>query len=376
MPETPEKLPFETEELQRAVSCGNIHYGLNNDNLRNAAEMIFCNAKSVTEEFHRQEIVTGNYIDFDQDKHGFPHLLSDIKLLIHFYYQAARIIEQTTKKRSNRVFVMGCGPGRLAIPWIELSKKLGIREIVLNDLLPHHVEATREKIARCYGKRKQNIDGVKITFAEGDFLKVASNMRKKFDALFAMWVVTSEICAFNSIEDLQRVRQNLYSTIKDLLTKQGVFVEDMPFSEGIGSYYYIARLKTYSILHDMGILEGENDHMLLSDFTDIPQGGGKFPYHIRYIPSNGKHRRELENSGFEENEAVITTGPSGVSNPVQYEKEFGSSDRIRELFEGNPLEKIPPFLTQKEQELLIYPNATDPMAKRKKTIMWRKRHIL
>ena len=38
---------------------------------------------------------------------------------------------------------------------------------------------------------------------------------------------------FNSLRD---VRNNLYHSVKKLLTKQGVFVEEIPFSEGIGNY--------------------------------------------------------------------------------------------------------------------------------------------
>ncbi len=367
-------LSFEPEELQRALDTGNVHHGLSNENIQKAAHIIFGDQDKITQDFYQNTIVAGNYIGFDLERHGFPNLLGDMKLLTNTYRTALHTVRQTTKNHSNKVFFMGCGPGRLAIPEIEISKKLGVREIVFNDLLADHVDATREKVAKCYGTRNQKIDGIKIEYLSGDFLQIADTIRKRFDAMFAMWFVTSEICDFESVEALREKRKLLFSQIKKLLTKQGIFVEDIPFSEGVGSYYYLARLKTYAVLHEMGIMEGENDHMLLTDFTDIQKGG--FPYHIRYVPSNGKHRRELEQAGFKEQVTTITTIPNAVKNPTQYEAEFGLPDKIKTLFEGNTIDDLLRYLTQKEYEFLATPNLTEPLAQQKKTILWRQAYMV
>ncbi len=363
------KAPFEAEELEMAVKSGNVHHTLNNENLSNAARIIFGESDHMTREYYEKTIIAGNYIGFDLEKHGFPNLLADLKILTEFFRTAIHTVTKSTKQRSGKVFFMGEGPGRTAIAAIELAKQLKIEEIVFNDLLSEHLDQTREKIAKCYNTREQKIDGVEINFLAGDFIEIASNIRKNFDALFAMWFVASEICDFSSIKALRKRRNLLYSQIRKLLTKQGVFVEDIPFSAGVGTFYYTARLKTYAILHEMGILEGENNHMLLSDFTDIQKGG--FPYHIRYVPSNGKHRDELAKAKLKEHISTLTTLPSGIKNPTQYEAEFGSPEKIQQLFEGNSIDEIIPFIEKKERDLLIYPSPTDIMAQQKKTIMWR-----
>ena len=362
--------PFEEEELQLTVNRGNIYHNLNNDNLRKAAQVIFHD--KVSKEYYQKTIVAGNYIGFDLEKHGFTNLLVHIRLLAEFFRSAIHLVGQTTRQKSNKVFFMGEGQGRTSIAAIEIAKQLQIKEIYFNDLLTEHVEHVREKVARCYGTRSQIIDGVKLQFVPGDFTEVAQNIDVQFDAIFAMWMVTSEICDFSNVDSLRDVRDNLYHSVKKLLTKQGVFVEEIPFSEGIGNFYYVARLKTYHILHEMGILEGENDHMLLTDFTDIQSSG--FPYHIRYIPCNGKHRQELESVGLVENESTVTFAPSGIKNLGLYEKEIGSSEKIVNLFAGNSIDDIIPYLKQKEQECLLFPKTTDIVAEKKKTILWRQKY--
>lgn len=360
--------PFEHEELERAVSRGNIHHTLNNENLKRAAQAIFKDQHHITKEYYQNTVVAGNYDGFDLEKHGFSSLLQNLRVLTEFFRSAIHLVDKTTKHKSDRVLFMGEGQGRTSIAAIEIAKQLRVKEICFNDLLVDHIEHIREKIAKCYGTRSQVIDGVKISFAPGDFIDIAENI-EEFDAIFAMWFVTSEICDFSSIEKLLNLRNKLYLCIKKLLTKQGVFIEEIPFSEGIGAFYYTARLKTYKILQEMGILEGENDHMLLTDFTDIQSSG--FPYHIRYIPSNGKHRQELENVGMSENESMITTSPTGIKDLGIYQEEIGTSEKIRTLFEGNSIDEIVPYLQRKEQEHLIFPKPTDITAKKTKTTLWR-----
>ncbi|NUM34725.1 MAG: hypothetical protein HUU50_09285 [Candidatus Brocadiae bacterium] len=77
-----ENQPFEIEELQRALDTGNIHHSLNNDNIKKAAHIIFGDKDRITQDFYQNTIVAGNYIGFDLERHGFPNLLADMKLLI------------------------------------------------------------------------------------------------------------------------------------------------------------------------------------------------------------------------------------------------------------------------------------------------------
>ena len=369
-----EKQPFDTEELNRAVSTGNIHHSLNNHNLEETIRIILGESDQITQEYYEKTVLAGNYLDFDLEKHGLPYVIGDLKLLTEFLRQAVHIAKTTTTDISKTVGFIGCGRGRLAVPAIELAKKLGIEELLFNDLFTEHIDITREKIAKVYGTRSTKIEGVKLSFSTGDFTKVSKRIRKKFDALFAMWFVTSEIADFSSVENLRRKREQLFSQIKKLLTKQGVFIEDIPYSEGVGAYYYLARLKTYNILHQMGILEGENNHMLATNFTDIQKTG--FPHHIRYVPSNGKHRGELENAGFEEYFSRTSTLPNATKSPQQYENEFGNPQHIKELFAGNAIDDLLQYLTKKEYEFLSYPSPTHPMSQQKKTIMWRQKQAI
>lgn len=364
-----EQCPFDPEELGRAVASGNIHHSLNNENLKKSAHIIFGDEDHISQEYYQKTIVAGNYLGFDLEKHGFPNLMGHLKQLTEYFSKAINSVNKTTRHRSDKVLFMGEGRGRTSIAAIEIAKQLRVKEVHFNDLLSEHVEHIREKIAKCYNTRDQVIDGVEISFSAGDFVEVSKKFRKRFDAIFAMWVVTSEIADFSSVDALQKLRKSLYEQVKLLLTKQGVFIEDIPFSEGIGTFYHIARLKTYKILNGMGIMEGENNHMLLSDFSDTCTA--QFLQHIRYIPSNGKKRHEMNVAGFCENESSIYLAPNGIKYPELYNKEIGSDEKIRQLFSGNSIDEIIPYLTRKEQDLLNFPKPNELLAHKTKTTLWR-----
>lgn len=371
-PERPQEtdcIPFDREELDRVYRSTNIDPKLNNKNLRKAAEVIFKGGDSFSQEFYQKTIVAGNYQEFDLDGHGFPKLLGDLKLLIHFFSTAVHTVQSTTRNRTQSILMIGSGPGRLAIPTIELAKKSEIKEIIFNDLLTDHVDKIKTRIQEVYGS-PNNADGVMIKYLSGDFVEQASSIEEQFDAIFANWYVTSEIASFENTQKLREVRRKLYDSIRTLLSKQGVFVEDLPFSEGVGSAFYIGRLKTYKILHEMGILEGENESMLLSDFSSIQSEG--FPFHIRYVPPNGKHRRELENAGLQENEPRVSTLPIGIKNYKEYAEHFKGDKKVKSLIEDNDIEQVLRYLESCERNYLLHPKTTDPSAEKMKTVLWRK----
>lgn len=187
-----------------------------------------------------------------------------------------------------------------------------------------------------------------------------------------MWFVTAEIADFSSVENLRAKREQLYSSINKSLSKQGVFVEDIPYSEGVGSFYYLVRLKTYAALNKLGILSGESHNIIITDYRQNKHVKGTD--HIRYAPANGEHYKELEKAGFELNFFRITTQTRGFKDILAYEKEFGDYERIQSIFSGNDLDAIISYLEMKEKSLLIAPSSSDPMAKKKKTVMWRKQH--
>jgi len=370
---TDEVVPIDLEELAIAVRKGNLNDSLSYENLEKAAIEIFGNqGSSLSKEEYQGRVVKGNYDGFDLEGHGAPNFIPDLILLTRFFSEAVRLASTTTTNNSNKALVIGCGSGRLAIPIIELARKLGIKEIVFNDLLELHVDKTRDRVRDCYNTEDTKIDGVKLDFMVGDFLKISEKLinetRKRFDAIISMWFVTSEISDFSSLEALKEIRKELYSRIKELLTKQGGFIEDNPFSEA-GSFYYNSRLKTYDILQKMGILKGVNDQMILSDFRNIQTTG--FPFHVRFTPPNGKHKRELNDVGLGEHLTSITTIPNGIKSLEDYQRKFGDPNKIRELFESNDIDPLKQYLYDQQGILLTMPASSDLLAQKKKTVLWR-----
>ncbi len=366
---------FDDEELRNATQCAN-HGDLNIWTLHKAAEKVFGGETSISPEKYRK-IVEGNYDDYDLERHGSVHFLTDLRLLAKTFQIGINVVRQTTSDRSKQVLFMGCGPGRLAIPSIELAKKEGIKRIVFNDLLEHHIEKTRQKIIDFYNTSTCNIDGVQVDFLVGDFIEkgeeLIQNINERFDAIFSNWFVTTEIADFSDKDRLQKSRRVLYKTILDLLTKQGVFIEDIPYSEGVGTYYYLGRLKTYAILDQMRALQGINDQLLISNFSHVQEGG--FPYHLRYVPANGKHRTEMENAGFIEHLTAVDTIPNGFKSGrmSRYNKEAEVSN-IQKLIQRAPYNTFMAQIRAFEFDLLHVPSPLeDPMAKQKKTTIWRKK---
>jgi len=365
--------PIDLEELAIAVKNGNLDDSLSYEKLEEAAREIFGDSKkSLSKRDYQEKVVKGNYDGFDLESHGAPNFIPDLILLTRFFSEAVRLASATTTNNSGKAFVMGCGSGRLAIPIIELAKKLGIKEIIFNDLLESHVDETRDKVRHCYNTEETNIDGIELDFVVGDFLKIAEELinetRKRFDAIISMWFVTSEICDFSSSEALREIRKELYSKIQELLTKQGGFIEDSPFSEA-GSFHYNSRLKTYAILKKIGILEGVNDQMILSNFSNIQKTG--FPFHVRFAPPNGKHKSELGNAKLGEHLTSITTIPSGITNLEGYQRLFSDPDKIRELFESNEIDDLLKYLYKQQGLLLTMPGTSNLLAHKKKTVLWR-----
>lgn len=369
-----DKLAIDEEELVCAVNAANIYPALNTDRIRETINIILENPD--IQEGHYTNVIRGNYDGLDLMAHGFIHLVQDLRLLVHFFLEAENIVSHTTSQRSEQVLFLGKGPGRTSIAAIEIARKLKLRRIVFNDLIPEHIEQLREIVAKCYNTRDQKIGRLEICFDEGDFLQIADrihgNFEAEFDGIFAMWSVLSEGAEFQSVEALKEKRTQLYAFLHNLLGKQGVLIEDVPYSEGVGSFYYLLRLKTYHVLHEMGVLEGENDSIIVTNYSDTQSTG--YPFHMRYAPPNGKHYSELAHAGFGEYHNIVTTLPSGFQGAGrdQYEEMFGTPDKIRDLFMGNNLVDVENYLLEQERVLLTPNDKHHPMAKRKKTTLWRK----
>lgn len=358
--------PPTKDELQIALSMSEDIPSINIKNLRETAKRILEKKPPAVgfKEFYTDTVIAGNYENFDLDKHGLPNLLDDLWTLIKFYNSGVNTVRSSIANPTGNAFVMGCGSGRLAIPYIELSqeKHLNMKRIVFNDLVSGYLEQTREKIADLYNTRKQEIGGVKIDFIQGDFLEISQKLRQKFDIMFAMWFVTSEIADFSSIEKLRKTREELFLKVKNILINKGVFVEDVPFTEGAGAYYYLAQLISYVVLDEMNKLKGENENIILTNFSDIQETG--FPHHMRYAPQNGKHRSELEKAGFTESDVHVVTLPSAIIKPDKLQRLL-SNENILQLFQKNDISYLLTHLNT-QKYLLTYPNDNAPEAQRKK----------
>lgn len=251
------------------------------------------------------------YKDFNLEERGGPSLMLDYALLMKYFGRAYQEVMDPTKsgERTRRVLDIGCGTGRLSILMIELAKKLGLREIVFNDLIEGHVNATRKKIKDTYGDRANirdnfgHVDGLSISFYAGDFSEIAEKVGHlgEFDIVSAMWFVTSEVLDVTSSAANRKVRQDFYRKIKNVLSKNGVFIEDIPES-GQSGFYKISRYFTYEILNKRGILganpdfPGSSPENINMSLTNIP--GKAKPFHIRCLEFNGAHEELLRSVGL------------------------------------------------------------------------------
>ncbi|MDF2378606.1 MAG: class I SAM-dependent methyltransferase [Candidatus Gracilibacteria bacterium] len=360
------------EELEKAHHINDSRYPeITFRNLRKAAGWLFENGQITNEEFKR--ITIAFYNNFDLKKRGGPNYWEDCALLIDAYSDAyAEVMDPTTSGvRTGRVLDIGCGNGRLSVLLIELAKRTKMKEVVFNDLLPEHIEATRKYIGEVYQTNTDDevtvIDGVKIRFEAGDFAEVAKKKNLgKFDIVTAMWFVTSEILSLVSSEELRRVRLDFFKKIRLLLPKHGIFIEDIPES-GLAGFYKISRYYTYELLQERGVLMQNPNHpesapeAINMSLTNIPDKN--HPYHIRCLEFNGSHEALLKAAGFYKKTSTVGDIPTKATAEV--EPDFIS------MFSNNTSLQIIRNKMQSLSQDFTYRDPEEPQKWRKKILyLW------
>ncbi len=368
------KNPFEDkEQLQRALAIGNgpDSLELNNRMIEEAVEALFPNGATTLPPDRYLEIISGNYVGFDLKQHGARFNLHDFALLTKHLFEATNSTRQASTDISNEWLAIGCGQGRDAVPMIELAVRNKIEKLTFNDLLADGVEQTRELIRSIYGDA-QVIDGVKLDFLVGDAAELDVNEMSKQDLVIAWWFVTSEIADFSSSDALSLKRSRFYENIRKMLTKYGAFIEDLPYSDvsRLGHYYYM-HAKSHYYLKKRGILPEDNHRILVTNFSDVQEGG--IPYHIRLLDHNGNHRNRMERlHGFAEASSEITVMPAAIK--IEHEEAFNALFETHEgvmgIFEGDRRE-IEQRLNQMKSTMTEPYDSQDPNRIVKKTYVWR-----
>ncbi len=366
---------FAEEELEKAIKTGTTNPALQLTPIKTAVDFIFGpqNELELTPQRYL-ELLEAAYTSLDLEKHGLPHFICDVKNLIKFFAEITTNIKQKQNKDPENVFIVGCGPGRLAPFEVAIATKLGFKEIVFNDLLDQHIEKTRTRLMEAFNtSNPENIEGIDIKYQTGDIVEVAEVMEETFDAIFAWWFVTPEIADFSSTEALRKKRETLYKNIVKILKQKGFFIEDIPDSST--GFFYWLRAKTFAVLQEKELLEGENQNMIVTNYSNyVHQKAGGFPYHIRYAPTFPKHTSEMIRAGLIQSGITETTMlPSGIADYQQFQEIFDNPKHLLEMIMGDSLQNVLKVLQRGEAETLNFPDLTDPLAKRKNTSMWQKR---
>ncbi len=360
---------MDDEERDLILNVGTLNtHPLNNRRLYKAMQRIFLGDKFLTPERYRA-IVEGNYTGLNLGEHGNPYQIQDFRSLLYAFAHASANLESTTKERTNAILIAGCGSGRLAVPTVELAKKYGFQKVVHLDLLQDHVDQTEALLREVYAHDRTALDGVELEFITGDLINKAEEIhasaRAQFDMVFATWFVTPEIADFSSSENLKKSRVRLYKAIANVLSKRGIFVEDIPDVDQPGRFYNIGKVKTEHLLGHKDILPGLNRHMLLSNFQRGTGGTEQFPYHLRFTPTKRYHEIELRRAGLvHHGQARTVTQPIGV-RPGMNTTEFNNGERMHALIARNSIPDIDDELERREKSLTIPPrNPEEAQVKR------------
>lgn len=362
---------------------GNLHEALNYEHIKTVAQDLFRDGGLIKAGKH-QDMITGSYDGMDLKKHGAVHYLSDLRLFTQVFRDAIQEVYSQVPIGQRKKKIMSVGEaGRLIIPTIEIAHKKGIKDIVISELNKNHVEQTKKVISEVYDKQftstqdSIDINGLHVEFILGDFLKIAEQIRQEIDAVFAMWFVTPEIADLRSVQHLKETRNKLYSLMNQILIQNGTFVDDIPNTAGTTHFYGLIRAKTCAALEELGILQGENHTLIITDnrnyYTKISQ-----PDLIRSAPKNGDYNAILQNAGFEIISQFQTRLPSGIKNEfvAQHDKLFGDYKYVRELFEGHELDELIDKMKTLESQYLIFPGSDDVLAKIKKTTISQKKRAV
>ncbi|MBT3292848.1 class I SAM-dependent methyltransferase [Candidatus Peregrinibacteria bacterium] len=255
-------------------------FRLYTENLTRAREAIFQGQKGLPIQEYRtmlQNAYSGRPISFEKDCEIFNFqesaALTDVFHLAEQHYQLCQNISDTRLDTIEKAsLIIGCGQGRLLDVQVALCKMLGIKEIHLNELSAENMSIAKRKA--------DDIDtsDCNLQFHTGDFQ--TQEFDKIFSVILSFRSVTSEIFDPTSSDHYLESRYNLYKRISQLLSPDGVFIEDVPDCDAPG-FYHILNTRTREMLKQKGILSAINDRLLLTVSCHLGNQKMKFPYQLR-----------------------------------------------------------------------------------------------
>jgi len=255
-------------------------YRLEVENLTKARDAIFQGRKGLPIDDYRtmlQNAYAGRPVSFEKDCETFNFqesaVLTDTFYLANQFHQLRQYVENIrldTKEKA--LLIIGCGQGRLLDIQIELCKKLGIGEIHLNELSAENMSMAKRKA--------EGIDtsDCRVHYHLGDFL--TQEFDRTYSIILSLRSVTSEIFDPTSSDHFLESRHMLFQKVAQLLSSDGVFIEDIPGSDAPG-FYRILRERTRELLSEKSILSGIHDRLLLTVSCHFGNQHMKFPFQLR-----------------------------------------------------------------------------------------------
>jgi hypothetical protein len=118
-------------------------------------------------------------------------------------------------------------------------------------------------------------------------------------------------------------------------------------------------MKTMHILKKKVVLLGEEGNLSL---TNIPKKNGGNPYHIRYLPFNGTHQREMNLSGL--------FGIDSVTVEVPTKSFLTSAPDSTELFQGKTINEVKAIVKRLVADVTEFPVGDAIDRQMKKITLW------
>jgi|GEM_PF-1479719 len=363
-PPDSEARPIQPANQEEILSLHDDNPLLNYEALKRARDAMFKGRQNIPrKDFLRftKEAYKGLSGSVDMEKYARLHNFSDGVMLAEHFRKAA--VAAPKHLKTDRILVIGCGDGRLSEIFIELARQNGVKEIIQNDLIAEHLEKTRAKIQTAYGNDGSNADGVQIQYVAGDILD-ANIPGGAVDAAYMLWYVSAEFCDPSSKKNMRKTRDNTYKKIHDLLIPGGAMVEDSPDQNHKPGFYHVAVAKTAHLLREAGILPGEEENLMLSNWESEQEDG--FPYQLRYIPKNGTDNTEKTNAGFilrsSKQEAIPKKSAHPSAKPVE-----------QTLHDVSDPEEAHRLLMQTLNTTVTFPDMSDPTQKRRIIRWWERK---
>jgi SAM-dependent methyltransferase len=348
-------IPSDTEEMLHAYDGEN--HMLNYDAIVEACNAIFGKGKSITREQY-QELTRQSYRIDNMVAYARKHNFSDAVKLASFFAHVSAALNPM-KNKTGRIIVIGCGQGRLAEVYVTLARKTGVKTIIQNDLIPEHLEATRQRIRNLYGNDGSKADGVRIEYVQGDIL-TADVPDNSVDHAYMWWFVGAEFCDPSSAEAMRQNRIDTYKRINRMLIPGGAWIDDMPDPNTDPGLYRLAVLKTAHILKERGILPEVADNLMLTNWRFEQDEG--FPFQLRWAPRDGEDNKLKEKAGFRmvrsESSSIPKRSEHRTAEPV-----VSTIKSIRKLKTG--IKAIQSQLN----DTVVFPDTDDPLA-RWRIIKW------